>query len=108
MKQVLYREHTNIRCPWYKIYLPGQPRAWSLCVCDLNDVFSVRLYDEHTIVISTCIVFKFYVHFRSWSDRRRFTKQKKHLRLQRPTLPEGTKLIKFPLPVQNPGRILWI
>ncbi|PSN51364.1 hypothetical protein C0J52_07928 [Blattella germanica] len=38
---------------------------------------------------------------KSWSDRRRFTKQRKYQRLQRPTLPEGTKLIKFPLPVQN-------
>nr|CAD7199040.1 unnamed protein product [Timema douglasi] len=38
------------------------------------------------------------LRFRSWSDRRRFTKQKKQQRqLNRPTLPEGTKLIKFPI-----------
>lgn len=37
-------------------------------------------------------------HFRSWSDRRKFTKHKKNIKnLQRPTLPDGTKLITFPI-----------
>ncbi|KAK7870684.1 hypothetical protein R5R35_009849 [Gryllus longicercus] len=41
------------------------------------------------------------LRFKSWSERRKFTKQKKQQKqLQRPTLPEGTKLIKFP--IQNP------
>lgn len=36
--------------------------------------------------------------FRSWSDRRKFTKHKKNIKnLQRPTLPDGTKLITFPI-----------
>lgn len=36
--------------------------------------------------------------FRSWSARRKFTKNKKHIKnLQRPTLPDGTKLITFPI-----------
>lgn len=36
--------------------------------------------------------------FRSWHARRKFTKNKKHIKnLQRPSLPEGTKLISFPI-----------
>lgn len=36
--------------------------------------------------------------FRSWSARRKFTKNKKHRKqLERPTLPDGTKLITFPV-----------
>lgn len=36
--------------------------------------------------------------FRSWSARRKFTKHKKNIKnLQRPTLPDGTKLITFPI-----------
>lgn len=39
---------------------------------------------------------------RSWSARRKFTKNKKHIRnLQRPTLPDGTKLITFPVITTN-------
>lgn len=35
---------------------------------------------------------------RSWSARRKFTKIKKHRKqLERPTLPDGTKLITFPV-----------
>lgn len=42
------------------------------------------------------------LRFKSWTERRKYTKQKKqYLQLQRPTLPEGTKLIKFP--IQNSG-----
>ncbi|XP_031624488.1 microprocessor complex subunit DGCR8 [Contarinia nasturtii] len=38
------------------------------------------------------------MRFTSWSDRRKFTKHKKNIKnLQRPTLPEGTKLITFPI-----------
>ncbi|XP_067011058.2 microprocessor complex subunit DGCR8 [Anabrus simplex] len=41
------------------------------------------------------------LRFKSWSERRKYTKQRKQQKqLQRPTLPEGTKLIKFP--IQNP------
>ncbi|XP_036326728.1 microprocessor complex subunit DGCR8 [Rhagoletis pomonella] len=47
-------------------------------------------------------LFKFKVirvlRFRSWNARRKFTKNRKHIKnLQRPTLPDGTKLIKFPI-----------
>lgn len=39
-----------------------------------------------------------FVYFRSWSARRKFTKHKKNIKnLQRPTLPDGTKLITFPI-----------
>jgi len=35
---------------------------------------------------------------RTWSERRRFAKvKKKERQLQRPSLPEGTKLITFPI-----------
>ncbi|KAG8237952.1 hypothetical protein J437_LFUL016297, partial [Ladona fulva] len=38
------------------------------------------------------------LRFKSWSARRKFTKQRKrNKQLQRPTLPEGTKLITFPI-----------
>jgi len=38
------------------------------------------------------------MRFRSWSARRKFTKNRKNIKiLQRPTLPDGTKLIKFPI-----------
>lgn len=38
------------------------------------------------------------LRFKSWSARRSFTKKKKHEKqLQRPTLPDGTKLITFPI-----------
>ncbi|XP_046385920.1 microprocessor complex subunit DGCR8 [Ischnura elegans] len=38
------------------------------------------------------------LRFKSWSARRKFTKQRKRTKqLQRPTLPEGTKLITFPI-----------
>ncbi|XP_037051597.1 microprocessor complex subunit DGCR8 [Bradysia coprophila] len=38
------------------------------------------------------------MRFKSWHARRKFTKNKKHIKnLQRPSLPEGTKLISFPI-----------
>ncbi|XP_015111182.1 microprocessor complex subunit DGCR8 [Diachasma alloeum] len=38
------------------------------------------------------------MRFQSWSARRKFTKNKKHRKqLERPTLPDGTKLITFPI-----------
>lgn len=38
------------------------------------------------------------MRFKSWSARRKFTKNKKNIKnLQRPTLPDGTKLITFPV-----------
>ncbi|XP_052870079.1 microprocessor complex subunit DGCR8 [Anopheles cruzii] len=38
------------------------------------------------------------LRFKSWAARRRFTKHRKHIKnLQRPTLPDGTKLITFPM-----------
>ncbi|KAH8306368.1 hypothetical protein KR018_009303 [Drosophila ironensis] len=64
-------------------------------------------------------LFKFKVirvlRFRSWNARRKFTKNRKHIKnIQRPTLPDGTKLIKFPILAagegsSNPrGRREWI
>ncbi|KAF4516864.1 hypothetical protein B566_EDAN014375 [Ephemera danica] len=43
------------------------------------------------------------MRFPSWSARRQYTKHKKHLKqLHRPSLPEGTKLITFPIqPLEN-------
>ncbi|GFG37253.1 hypothetical protein Cfor_10946 [Coptotermes formosanus] len=61
------------------------------------NALQVREYCQKLFHFKAIKVFR----FKSWSDRRRFTKQKKRLRLERPTLPEGTKLIKFPLTVQN-------
>ncbi|EFN82161.1 microprocessor complex subunit DGCR8 [Harpegnathos saltator] len=38
------------------------------------------------------------MRFQSWSARRKFTKNKRHRKqLERPTLPDGTKLITFPV-----------
>lgn len=38
------------------------------------------------------------MRFKSWSARRKFTKNRKHIKhLQRPTLPDGTKLITLPV-----------
>ncbi|EDV92769.1 GH18644 [Drosophila grimshawi] len=38
------------------------------------------------------------LRFRSWNARRKFTKNRKNIKnIQRPTLPDGTKLIKFPI-----------
>lgn len=38
------------------------------------------------------------LRFKSWSERRKFAKKQKHEKqLQRPTLPDGTKLITFPI-----------
>lgn len=38
------------------------------------------------------------MRFKSWHARRKFTKSKKHIKsLHRPTLPDGTKLISFPI-----------
>ncbi|XP_062122954.1 microprocessor complex subunit DGCR8 [Drosophila sulfurigaster albostrigata] len=57
------------------------------------------------------------LRFRSWNARRKFTKNRKHIKnIQRPTLPDGTKLIKFPIlapsgteSATNPrGRKEWI
>ncbi|KDR19996.1 microprocessor complex subunit DGCR8 isoform X2 [Zootermopsis nevadensis] len=61
------------------------------------NAIQVREYCQKLFQFKTIKVLR----FKSWSDRRCFTKHRKHQRLQRPTLPEGTKLIKFPLPVQS-------
>lgn len=43
------------------------------------------------------------MRFKSWSARRKFTKNRKNIKhLKRPTLPDGTKLITFPI-VEEPG-----
>lgn len=43
------------------------------------------------------------MRFKSWSARRKFTKNRKNIKhLKRPTLPDGTKLITFPV-VNNEG-----
>ncbi|XP_050308140.1 microprocessor complex subunit DGCR8 [Anthonomus grandis grandis] len=44
------------------------------------------------------------LRFKSWSERRKFTKRKKQeSQLQRPTLPDGTKLITFPIKAADSG-----
>nr|CAD7445091.1 unnamed protein product [Timema bartmani] len=81
--------HKHLRVvTWTKPYFLGPGSARSL---DANSVqeYCRRLFRFKDIEV---------LRFRSWSDRRRFTKQKKQQRqLNRPTLPEGTKLIKFPI-----------
>lgn len=54
----------------------------------------LRDYCERRFLFKTIKVMR----FKSWSARRSFTKKKKHEKqLQRPTLPDGTKLITFPI-----------
>lgn len=57
------------------------------------------------------------MRFKSWSARRQFTKNKRQIKnLQRPTLPDGTKLITFPVnaadsannPAAAPNKKEWI
>lgn len=44
------------------------------------------------------------MRFKSWSARRKFTKNRKQIKhLQRPTLPDGTKLITFPILQSDSG-----
>ncbi|CAG9861561.1 unnamed protein product [Phyllotreta striolata] len=59
----------------------------------------VREYCEKLFKFQTMKVLR----FKSWSERRKFTKKLKHMKqLQRPTLPDGTKLITFPIRNENP------
>jgi microprocessor complex subunit DGCR8 len=45
------------------------------------------------------------MRFKSWSARRKFTKNRKHIKhLQRPTLPDGTKLVSAALKIFNSNR----
>jgi microprocessor complex subunit DGCR8 len=54
----------------------------------------VRSYAEKLFEFKTIKVMR----FKSWSERRQFTKKRKHEKqLQRPNLPAGTKLITFPI-----------
>lgn len=54
----------------------------------------IREYCEKLFKFQTMKVLR----FKSWSERRKFTKKLKHTKqLQRPTLPDGTKLITFPI-----------
>ncbi|XP_017785078.1 PREDICTED: microprocessor complex subunit DGCR8 [Nicrophorus vespilloides] len=54
----------------------------------------VREYCEKLFHFKTIKV----TRFKSWSERRQFSKRRKHEKqLQRPTLPDGTKLITFPI-----------
>ncbi|XP_044261314.1 microprocessor complex subunit DGCR8 [Tribolium madens] len=54
----------------------------------------VRKYAEKLFQFKTIKVMR----FKSWSERRQFTKKRKHeQQLQRPNLPAGTKLITFPI-----------
>ncbi|EFA05197.1 microprocessor complex subunit DGCR8 [Tribolium castaneum] len=54
----------------------------------------VRKYASKLFQFKTIKVMR----FKSWSERRQFTKKRKHeQQLQRPNLPAGTKLITFPI-----------
>ncbi|KAJ8972047.1 hypothetical protein NQ317_013191 [Molorchus minor] len=54
----------------------------------------VREYCEKLFQFQSITVLR----FKSWLERRKFTKKRKHEKqLQRPTLPDGTKLITFPI-----------
>ncbi|KAJ3653070.1 hypothetical protein Zmor_018987 [Zophobas morio] len=60
----------------------------------------VRKYAEKLFQFKTIKVMR----FKSWSERRQFTKKKKHEKqLQRPNLPAGTKLIMFPIQNSETG-----
>ncbi|KAJ9582352.1 hypothetical protein L9F63_003312 [Diploptera punctata] len=79
--------------------------VWSACIETIQENKATQSLNAIQMREYCQKLFQFKVikvlRFKSWSDRRRFTKQRKYQKLQRPTLPEGTKLIKFPLPVQN-------
>ncbi|XP_055905342.1 microprocessor complex subunit DGCR8 [Eupeodes corollae] len=63
-------------------------KAQSISAQELNE-YCQKLFKFKTIKV---------LRFESWNERRRFTKNRKHIKnLQRPTLPDGTKLIKFPI-----------
>lgn len=54
----------------------------------------LRSYCEKIFKFQTLKVLR----FKSWTDRRKYSKRRKHEKqLQRPTLPDGTKLITFPI-----------
>uniref|UniRef100_A0A1B0EZB3 Uncharacterized protein n=2 Tax=Phlebotomus papatasi TaxID=29031 RepID=A0A1B0EZB3_PHLPP len=63
-------------------------KAQSLTSAEVTE-YCQRLFNFKTIKVR---------RFKSWSARRKFTKNKKQIKnLQRPTLPDGTKLITFPV-----------
>ncbi|GAB0100507.1 DGCR8 [Sergentomyia squamirostris] len=63
-------------------------KAQSLTAAQMTE-YCKRLFRFKTIKVR---------RFKSWSARRKFTKNKKQIKnLQRPTLPDGTKLITFPV-----------
>ncbi|XP_055853781.1 microprocessor complex subunit DGCR8 [Episyrphus balteatus] len=63
-------------------------KAQSITAQELND-YCKKLFKFKNIKV---------LRFESWNERRRFTKNRKQIKnLQRPTLPDGTKLIKFPI-----------
>lgn len=54
----------------------------------------LRTYCENIFKFQTLKVLR----FKSWTERRKYSKRRKHEKqLQRPTLPDGTKLITFPI-----------
>lgn len=54
----------------------------------------LRTYCEKIFKFQTLKVLR----FKSWTERRKYSKRRKHEKqLQRPTLPDGTKLITFPI-----------
>ncbi|XP_055679249.1 microprocessor complex subunit DGCR8 [Lutzomyia longipalpis] len=63
-------------------------KAQSLTASQVTE-YCMKLFHFKTIKVR---------RFKSWSARRKFTKNKKQIKnLQRPTLPDGTKLITFPV-----------
>ncbi|CAD7092377.1 unnamed protein product [Hermetia illucens] len=82
-------------------------KAQSLTAAQVNE-YCRKLFHFKTIRV---------MRFKSWSARRKFTVNRKKIKnLQRPTLPDGTKFITFPVPANdangNPnnhrGRKEWI
>ncbi|XP_058823368.1 microprocessor complex subunit DGCR8 [Topomyia yanbarensis] len=68
-------------------------KAHSL-TADLFQEYCKKLFKFKTIRV---------MRFKSWAARRKLTKHRKHMKnLQRPTLPDGTKLITFPV-LHNEG-----
>lgn len=80
--------HGTVPPPAKIVTVKENTKAQSITAQELND-YCKKLFKFKTIKV---------LRFESWNERRRFTKNRKQIKnLQRPTLPDGTKLIKFPI-----------
>ncbi|XP_065171582.1 microprocessor complex subunit DGCR8-like [Atheta coriaria] len=88
-EQAAKKDKAAQELPNAKIETVSENNKWN----NLNPE-QVRAYCEKLFQFRTIKV----TRFKSWSERRQFSKKKKQEKqLQRPTLPDGTKLITFPI-----------